>query len=87
MRIPRIGEEEAEVRKLTEDVKLDIDADELMEEGEKLHETTRIAKNTGNEESHKHILEFVQEYTYSCLAFETSGILQQCYVRVFINSI
>lgn len=44
MRIPRLSEEEAEVRKLTEYVKSDIDAGELIEEGEKLHETTRIAK-------------------------------------------
>jgi len=71
-----MSEEEAEVRKLTEDAKSDIDANELMEKREKLHETTRIAKNTGNEKSLKQILEFVQEYTYSCLAFETFGILQ-----------
>ena len=60
-----MSEKEEEIRKLIEDAKLDIEADELREAVEKLHQATRIAKNMGNEELLKQILEFVQEYTYS----------------------
>jgi len=60
-----MSEEEQEIRKLIEDAKLDIDADELREAGEKLHRAIMIVRNIGNEELLKQILEFVQEYTYS----------------------
>jgi len=60
-----MSEEEKEVRKLIEEAKLDIKADDLKEAGEKLHKAIKIAKNIGNEELLNQIFEFVQEFTYS----------------------
>jgi SAM-dependent methyltransferase len=60
-----MSEEEKEVRKLIEEAKLDIKADDLKEAGEKLHKAIKIAKNIGNEELLNRIFEFVQEFTYS----------------------
>ncbi|MFB0567542.1 MAG: class I SAM-dependent methyltransferase [Candidatus Bathyarchaeia archaeon] len=60
-----MSEEEKEIRKLIEEAKLDIKADDLKEAGEKLHQAIKIAKNIGNEELLKQIFEFAQEFTYS----------------------
>ena len=56
---------EEEIRKLLEDAKLDIEADDLKEAGEKLHQAIKIVKNIRNEELLNQILKFVQEFTYS----------------------
>ena len=65
MKGSRMSEEEKEIRKLIEEAKLDIKADDLKEAGEKLHKAIKIAKNIGNEELLNRIFEFVQEFTYS----------------------
>jgi ubiquinone/menaquinone biosynthesis C-methylase UbiE len=77
-----MSEEDEEIRKLIEDAKLDIETDNLKEAGEKLHQAIQIAKNIGNEDLLKQILEFVQEFTYSAKTqsielspIETDGLI------------
>jgi len=77
-----MSEEEKEIRKLIEEAKLDIKADDLKEAGEKLHQAIKIAKNIGNEELLKQIFEFAQEFTYSAKTqsielspIETEGLI------------
>ena len=60
-----MGEEEKEVRKLIDNSERHIMVDDLDEAGEKLHQAIQIAKDTGNEELLKQILEFTQKFTYS----------------------
>ncbi|MDH5783132.1 MAG: hypothetical protein OEZ35_05655 [Candidatus Bathyarchaeota archaeon] len=77
-----MSEEEKEVRRLIEEAKLDIEADDLKEAGEKLHQAIKIAKNIGNEELLRQIFEFVQEFTYNAKTqsielspIETDGLI------------
>lgn len=56
--------EENKIRKLMDDAKQDIEADDLKEAGEKIHQAIKIAKNIGNEELLDQIHEFIQELTY-----------------------
>ena len=60
-----MSEEGKEIRKLIEDAKLDIKADDLKEAGEKLHQAIQIAKNIGNEQILNQISEFIQKFTYT----------------------
>ncbi len=66
-----LSEEERTIRELIEAAKLDMEADNLREAGERIHQAIKIAKSTGNEELLNHILDFVQIFTYSA---ETQSI-------------
>jgi len=57
--------EERKIKKLLKAAELDIEADNLKEAGEKIHQAIQIAKNIGNEELLNQIMEFIQEFTYS----------------------
>ena len=57
--------EEKEIRKLIEDAKLDIQANNIKVAGDKLKQAMQVAENIGNEELINQIWEFIQEFTFS----------------------
>ena len=57
--------EEKRIRKLVEDAKRDIKADDLKKAGEKLGQAMQIAENIGNEDLVKQIWEIIGEFSYS----------------------
>ena len=60
-----LSEEERKIEKLLKAAELDIEADNLKEAGEKIHQAIKITKNIGNEELLNKIMGFIQGFTYS----------------------
>ena len=57
--------EEKEIRKLMEDAKLYVEADDIKKAGKKLHQAIQIANKIGNEELVRQIWEFIEDFSYS----------------------
>jgi ubiquinone/menaquinone biosynthesis C-methylase UbiE len=60
-----MNEEEERIRKLVDEAKFHIEADDLKTAGQKLHQAMQMAKNIGNEELLNQILGFIQKFSYS----------------------
>jgi ubiquinone/menaquinone biosynthesis C-methylase UbiE len=59
-----LSEKERKIRTLIETAKDDIEADNLKEAGEKIHQAIKLAKNMGNEQLLNEIDEFIKGFTY-----------------------
>lgn len=60
-----MNEERRKIRELIKAAESDVEADNLKEAGEKIHQAIEIAKKKGNEKLLNQIMEFIQGFTYS----------------------
>jgi len=63
--VSRMSVEEKKIKKLMEDAEQDIEADDLKEAGEKLHQAIQMAKSIGNENLVKQIWGLVGKFSYN----------------------